>query len=132
MTWNNVAFGTGEPNLKPFLSEAKRVGVHSALTGVSNLAVTLALKYLCPKWSVSPGVAAGLGLLSAATYSLTSKAVDYFVGEVSLKGYQEKALLATSVAISSTIFLRNAAAFPTLSLALLDIGILEVSKCFKQ
>ena len=132
MTWNNVAFGTGEPNLKPFLSEAKRVGVHSALTVVSNLAVTLAVKYVCPKWSVSPIVAAGVGLLSTVTYSLTSKAVDYFIGEGSLEGYQEKALLATSVVATSFIFFRNTAAFPGLSLAVLDIGILEVSTCFNQ
>ena len=52
MTWNHVAFGTGEPNLKPFLSEAKGMGRNAFMMALSNVAVALAMNCFFPKWAV--------------------------------------------------------------------------------
>lgn len=132
MTWNHVAFGTGEPNLKPFLSEAKGMGRNAFMMALSNVALALAMNCFFPKWAVTPDVSAYVGLTSAASYSLIGHAIEHFLGGEKLEAYQEKALLGASLAGSSLIFLGKATAAPLLSLAVLDIGILEVSLCFYQ
>lgn len=130
MAWNTVGFGTGEPTIKPFLSEAKKIGSHSATTAVSNVAVAVAVNYFCPKWGLSAHTAAFVGLIAAVSYSLTNTAIEHFMGDENLSVNQEKALVVASVVGSTFLLLGRSASFPPFALAFLDIGLLEVGFCF--
>lgn len=130
MAWNSVGFGTGEPTIKPFLNEAKKIGSYSAVAAISNIAVTVAINYLSPKWGTSSHTAAFVALITAVSYSLTNKAIEHFRGDERLSVNQEKALLVASVVGSTFLILGRAVSFPSLALALLDIGLLEVGFCF--
>ncbi|WP_420422595.1 hypothetical protein [Simkania sp.] len=129
MSWNHVGFGTGEPNWKPFIHEAKKVGVHCATTVLSNLVLAVSLNHFFPRWSITPYSSALIGLVSAVSYTLTDKLIEHFRGAECQVEHKYKVLLATAAVGSSYLMLGKACTPRQLALAFLDVGILEVGLC---
>ena len=130
MSFNSVGFGTGEPSFKPYPKEMRKIGNQLASAAVSNLALSVVINYFCPKWGVPNHTAVFVGLITAASYSLTNRLIEYFNVSEDLGGYKQQALLVVSAACCNFLLLGKAFAPRLLSLSAMNIGMLEVGLCF--